>query len=127
MAFDFCQCRLIKAYQNVRDESDANVETNYSWSWTRISQLPVGRCRCSKYGIDFGSDFGSQHHVKEDIGPFNDSVPTKFRKASFKAQHQSSTPSKHCLDVYEMKRNVLETAFETAESIASLGAIVSVS
>ena len=41
------------------------------------------------------------------------------------SKRHNSFFNKHYFDVKEMKSNVLETAFETAESIASLGAIVS--
>ena len=125
MSFDHCQCGLIQAQQKPEIEHTVRLEANYSWSWTRINQLPIGRCRCLKCNVDNTKRRRGRPNTKEDIEQTPHIVSGAFAVASFKANEERLTLNKHCFDSYEVKRNVLETAFETAESIASLGAVVS--
>ena len=50
-----------------------------------------------------------------------------FLSTSFEKIEKSTHMQRHVLDIYDIKCNIINAAFETAESIASLGAIVSIS
>jgi len=68
----------------------------------------------------------SENGSKDVKGANINKISKEFVSPSIKNYGQGSLIKKNCLDVYEMKLNIVEAAFETAESIASLGAIVSI-
>ena len=68
----------------------------------------------------------AENGSKDVKGANINKISKEFVSPSIKNYGQGSLIKKNCLDVYEMKLNIVEAAFETAESIASLGAIVSI-
>ena len=55
------------------------------------------------------------------------SLQHMFLPISFEEIEKSTHMQRHVLDLYDIKANIVNAAFETAESMSSLGAIISIS
>ena len=122
MVFDSCQCQMVKA--PTASQSKQNQQSR-TLTWTKFNQLQIGRCRCFKCDIDYPRRHECQSDKTREIEKQNHELPLPFMPASLKANGEPSYCDKYCLDYCEVKRNVVANAFETAESILSLGAVVS--
>ena len=93
-------------------------------SWIKINELCVGSCMCSSCEEDYIKPF---ENISKDVKGTNiNKILKEFVSPSIQNCGQGILTKKNCLDVYETKLNIVEAAFETAESIACLGAIVSI-
>ena len=121
MVFDGCQCQMIKVPPTSLEEQGQQPTV---LTWTKLDQLHIGRCNCPKCEINYHRGYGYKMDKREKIETHNfEHVP--FRPASLKSSVEKSYSYRHSFDYCEVKRNLLESAFETAESIVSLGAVVS--
>ena len=122
--FDHCQCQLIQSELQTEDEQERSAGKN-SLSWIKINELCIGRCKCINCGKDTRKPVEDRSNSTTETG-YTGKTVNGFFSPSIHNYKQGALFRKNCLDVYEMKCNVIEAALETAESIASLGAIVSI-
>ena len=108
------------------NETEGGCRKNHTLSWTRIDQLTIGKCTCSKC---------KKKHIQTPATQLKPAIPidgkenlqNAFIPASFQNHSQCSSRTRKCFDLYDIKCNVIESAFEAAESMANLGAIISLS
>ena len=122
MVFDSCQCQMVKVPP--ASLAKQNQQTR-SLTWTKLNQLQIGRCRCFKCEINYHRRHGYKSDKTGEIEKQNHEQPLPFMPASLKADGENSYRDKYALDYCQVKRNIFANAFETAESILSLGAVVS--
>ena len=67
------------------------------------------------------------HEIRTGETKSANTLKHMFPSTSFEEIDKSTHMQRHVLDIYDIKCNIINAAFETAESIASLGAIVSIS
>ena len=124
IAFDSCQCQLIQSRRQTEDQLGKCFLENDTLSWIKINELCIGRCTCPRCEGDY---IKASENRRNDVKETNINLISKeFVTPSIKNYGEDKLLMKNCLDVYETKLNIVEAAFETAESIASLGAIVSI-
>ena len=105
--------------------SEKHQDQEFPLSWTKISELRIGSCQSNEYTnytekLSIGS--ATQNESKHEM---TDSFRS-FAKPSFPYKVLDSENQSCRLDICEVKSNILETAFETAESVASIGATISI-
>ena len=123
LQFEYCQCQLIHHSGDLKEM--AKKEKEPLMTWTKLNEIQIGSCQCcacetlhQKVTIESTKqkDLMHERHI---------SVNT-FAKPLLPDRTLSTTRPTYRLDVGEVKSSILETAFETAESLASIGAIVSI-
>ena len=121
-----CQCGLIQA-PKYHKNGIANDLNGRLISWTKINQLHAGICHCSKCTRHYFGGNGATNETRTGETKYVNTLQHMFLPISFEEIEKSTHMQRHVLDIYDIKCNIINAAFETAESIASLGAIVSIS
>ena len=116
---------MIKHYIDFDVKSGQHQDQKFPLSWTKISELRIGSCQYNEYAnFTEKQSIGSATQNKSKHG-MTDSFKS-FAKPSFPYKVLDSDNQSCRLDICEVKSNILETAFETAESVASIGAVISI-
>ena len=116
---------MIKHYIDFEVKSGQHQDQKFPLSWTKISELRIGSCQYNEYAnFTEKQSIGSATQNKSKHG-MTDSFKS-FAKPSFPYKVLDSDNQSCRLDICEVKSNILETAFETAESVASIGAVISI-
>ena len=123
LQFEYCQCQLIHHSADLKET--AEKEEKPLMTWTKLNEIHIGSCQCCvcetlhhKITIKSTEDKALMHER-------NISVNT-FAKPSLIDRTLRTARPVYRLDVGKVKSSIIETAFETAESLASIGAIVSI-
>ena len=124
MYFDHCQCQLVQSKLQTEDEQEHSTGS-ISLSWIKINDLCIGRCNCINCVKDNRNPAEDRTNGTAETG-YTGKIVNEFFIPSIQNYKEGALFRKNCLDAYEMKCNVIEAALETAESIVSLGAIVSI-
>ena len=98
-----------------------------SYHGQKINQLYAGICHCSKCIRQYFGGNGATHETRSADAKGDNTLQHMFLSISYEEIEKSTHMQRHVLDIYDIKCNIINAAFETAESIASLGAIVSIS
>ena len=106
-------------------ESEKGADDKPSFTWTELSKLRIGRCQCSKCEKIYTKVSINDADEQEKLHKSSECMKT-FSQPPFPYKVLNNERRTPRLDVGEVKINILETAFDTAESVASIGAIVSI-
>ena len=123
LQFEYCQCQLIHHSEDLKELTEK--EEKPLMTWTKLNEIYIGSCQCCASEAHHHKVTINSTKQKDLIHERNNSVNT-FAKPSLPDRTLSTTRPTYRLDVGEVKSSILETAFETAESLASIGAIVSI-
>ena len=103
----------------------AEKEEEPLMTWTKLNEIHIGSCQC--YACEtFQHKVTIKSSKSEDFRQERNISVNTFAKPSLPDKTLSTTRPTYRLDVGEVKSSILGTAFETAESLASIGAIVSI-
>ena len=115
---------MIQHVSHSESKFENDVENKPSLSWTELSKLHVGRCQCTECERCHAKSSINTTEEKEQLDQTSECMKT-FAQPLFPYKVHNTERNTTRLDVGEVKTNILESAFDTAESVASIGAIVS--